>query len=86
MMEWSSDAVEILISEYNIYKTGKNHFMNYIKGRVMPEKLIKCLVVRHWKPRRKCSQLLSSSRHKQQAEEERKYGVDAEQTYKWIGA
>jgi hypothetical protein len=56
----------------------KNHFVNYIKGRVMPQKkLAKCLVVRHWKSRRKCSQLLSSSRHKQQTEEEKEYGVDA---------
>jgi hypothetical protein len=45
----------------------------------MPEKLTKCLVMRHWKSRRKCSQPLSSSRHKQQTEEE-EYGVDAEQT------
>lgn len=32
------------------------------------------------------SQLLSSSRYKQQTEEVKEYGVDAEQTYKWSHA
>jgi hypothetical protein len=44
------------------------------------KKLTKCLVVRHWKPRRKCTRLLSSSRHKQLTEVEKEDGVDAEQT------
>jgi hypothetical protein len=53
----------------------------------MPEEqLTKCLVVRHWKSRRKCTQPLSSTWHKQQTKEKKKYGVDAEQTYKLISA